>query len=309
MNRPVIRVQLLLLVLMTEFSYSLIEHTFIPGYAAPRAATAEDAAAYLFAFKGYRILLQEEGDTVSIPSLSVVAASGLPVAHPHFLGTLDGQACYAVQFPEDVDAPAGMAFHGLRSVLDLLDEDFFWLAGRAVQIVEWDRTHRYCGRCGELTQDDAHERVKVCPACDLRSYPRLSPAIIVAVTRGDELLLARSHRHPPGRFSVLAGFVEPGETLEACVAREIKEEVGLDVRNIRYFGSQPWPFPHSLMIAFTCEYAGGEIVLEEAEMAEADWYTVDNLPRIPPPPTISRRLIEWFKASQGDENRPDAASF
>jgi NAD+ diphosphatase len=122
----------------------------------------------------------------------------------------------------------------------------------------------------------------------------LNPAVIVAVLRDDRLLLARSHRHPPGRYSVLAGFVEPGETLEECVAREIKEEVGLDVENIRYFGSQPWPFPHSLMIAFTCDAPSGEIELDETEMAEAGWYGADALPLVPPPPTISRRLIDWF---------------
>jgi len=294
---------------MTEPVYSLIGRTFIPGYSAPTGVSAEDGPAYLFAFKGYRLLLREEEGSLSVPTVGMLAAAGVSVAHPHFLGTLDGRVCYTAQLPDDVAAPAGMGFHGLRSVLDLLDEDFFWLAGRAVQIVEWDRTHRYCGRCGEPTEDHERERVKVCLACDLRNYPRLSPAIIVAVTRGDELLLARSHRHPPGRFSVLAGFVEPGETLEECVAREVKEEVGFDVRNIRYFGSQPWPFPHSLMIAFTCEHAGGEIVLEEAEMAEAYWYTADNLPRIPPPPTISRQLIEWFRAGQGDEHRPEAGAF
>lgn len=289
---------------MTEASYPLIRRNFVPGLV-PAEPAEEDPAGYWFAFKGYRVLLQEEEAGVSVPNLSSPAAAGIPVDTFHYLGTLDGHPCYALSMPEEVEAPAGMGFYGLRSVLDLLDEDFFWLAGRAVQIVEWNRTHRYCGQCGTQTETDERERVKVCPKCALRYYPRLAPAIIVAVTREDKLLLARSHRHPPGRFSVLAGFVEPGETLEQCVVREVKEEVGLDVHNIRYFGSQPWPFPHSLMIAFTCEAADGEIVLEEAEMAEAHWYKADNLPRVPPPPTISRRLIDWFRSGPGAEKRPD----
>ena len=174
----------------------------------------------------------------------------------------------------------------------------FWLGGRAVQIVDWDRTHQFCGRCGQETEY-ANDRGKKCPNCGLSNYPKLSPAIIVSITRdnGNELLLARGSRHPAGFYSVLAGFVEPGETLEMCVRREIKEEVGLDVKNIRYFGSQPWPFPNSLMLAFTCEYAGGEIVMQEDEIADAGWYTPENMPKVPPPLSISRALIDNFVAN------------
>ncbi len=169
-------------------------------------------------------------------------------------------------------------------------------------MVAWDRTHRFCGQCGAPTEDEPHERAKRCPACGLIGYPRLSPAIIIAVVRktdqGDRLLLARNHRFPTGRYSVIAGFVEPGETLEECAQREVCEEVGIRIRNVRYFGSQPWPFPNSLMIAFTAEYAGGEITLEESEIAEAGWFAAGALPDIPPRMSISRRLIDWFVAGQ-----------
>ena len=138
------------------------------------------------------------------------------------------------------------------------------------------------------------ERAQVCPQCGLTAFPRLSPAIIVCIRRGEQILLARNHRFPPGRFSVLAGFVEPGETLEEAVAREVREEVGIRVRDIRYFGSQPWPFPNSLMLGFTAEYAEGELVVDESELAEAHWFTRDNLPDLPPPISIARRLIEDF---------------
>src|SRR5690606_32955256 len=141
------------------------------------------------------------------------------------------------------------------------------LAGRAVQIVDWDRTHQFCGRCGSPMERLDNERAKKCPACGLSNYPRLSPAIIIAVTRRingqNRLLLARNHRFPPDRYSVIAGFVEPGESLEDCARREVQEEVGIQIQNIRYFGSQAWPFPNSLMLGFTAEYAGGDIVVAE----------------------------------------------
>jgi NAD+ diphosphatase len=187
-----------------------------------------------------------------------------------------------------------MDFKDLRQVYGLLEEDLFVLGGRAVQIVEWDRTHQYCGRCGSRTHTKETERAKVCPQCGLHNFPRLSPAIIVAVERGDEILLARSAHFPQGMFSVLAGFVEPGETIEECVVREVKEEVGITVGNIRYFGSQPWPFPHSLMLGFTAEYVAGELKLDPTEIAEAGWFRADALPSIPGRISIAGRLIKWF---------------
>jgi NAD+ diphosphatase len=281
-----------------DHAYSLTRRTFAPAVKAP----AEDFAskpAYWYVFRGYRLLVTERGTSARIPFDLSPGELGLQPQRRQFLGWMDGHPCYAVEVAGDVSPPAGWMFHGLRTLMDLLDSDFFWLAGRAVQIIDWDRTHQFCGRCGTANDYHARDRARICPACGLTQYPRLSPAIIVAVVRGDQILLARSHRHPPGFFSVLAGFVEPGETLEECVAREVKEEVDLDVVNTRYFGSQPWPFPHSLMIAFTCEAPHGDIRLDESEMAEAGWYRAGALPPVPPPPTISRRLIDWFVARNG----------
>jgi NAD+ diphosphatase len=210
--------------------------------------------------------------------------------------------CFSGEVADETPAPQGMAFENLRALYLRLPETLFWLAGRAVQIVDWDRTHQFCGRCGSPTQNQIHDRSKACPVCGLTNYPRLAPAVIVRVERRDEggrrILLARAQRFPTAMFSVLAGFVEPGETLEECVQREILEEVGLRVKNIRYFGSQPWPFPHSLMIAFVAEYEAGEIVVEPGELAEADWFAADTLPAIPPPPSIANRLIvAWHEES------------
>jgi NAD+ diphosphatase len=191
-----------------------------------------------------------------------------------------------------------MSFEGLRQVYGRLDEDLFWIATRAVQVVDWDRTHQFCGQCGTPTKTSLIERAKECPICGLLHFPRLSPAIIVLVERGHELLLARSRHFLPAMYSVLAGFVEPGETLEEAVVREVKEEVGLTVKEIKYFGSQPWPFPHSLMIGFTAKYASGEISLQDPEIEDAGWFTADNLPTIPGKISIARKLVDWFVERQ-----------
>jgi NAD+ diphosphatase len=187
-----------------------------------------------------------------------------------------------------------MSFQHLRKLWGPLPDRLFWAAGTAFQVMDWDRTHRYCSRCGAATTGKPGERAKVCPSCGLVFYPRISPAVIVAVVDGDRILLGRAHRFPVEMYSVIAGFVDPGESLEECVHREVAEETGIRIRNVRYFGSQPWPFPNSLMVGFTAEYAGGELVVDAAELASADWFTASALPRIPDRLSIARRLIDWF---------------
>jgi NAD+ diphosphatase len=264
---------------------------FIPGIV-PCSATVEPA--WWFAFQKYNLLVHQGPSSVTIPYRIDFGDLGIPILRQHYLGRLNGQPCFTVEVAEGIAAPDGMIFEGLRSLFDRLDEALFWLAGRAVQIIDWDRTHQYCGRCGIAMTIRPSERAKECPRCGLLHFPRIAPAIIVLIERGDQLLLARSRRSAPGIYSVLAGFVEPGETLEAAVEREVKEEVGLSIKDIRYFGSQPWPFPHSLMIAFTATFAGGEIVLDETEMEDARWFTVKDLPPGPMRISIARQLIDWF---------------
>jgi NAD+ diphosphatase len=254
-----------------------------------------------FAFQGDKLLVHLKAASVGIPSVVEFKALGLTALSQHYLGQLDGRHCYAVELAAGVTSPEGMSFEGLRQVFGCVDEDLFRLAGRAMQIVEWDRTHRFCSRCGTRVGTKRAERAKECPRCGMLHFPRLAPAIIVLIERGQELLLARSRHFPPGRYSVLAGFVEPGETLEEAVVREVKEEVGLDVEDIRYFGSQPWPFPHSLMIGFTAAYAGGEISIDDMEIEDAGWFTADNLPDISGKISIARSLIDWFLVKQGGE--------
>lgn len=256
--------------------------------------------AYWFLFDGFRLLLRVEADGFSLPRAVDATELGITAVHQQYLGycTDPGNGFHAFCGEVVDDTPAGLAYYSLRQLFGLLPDKMVWLAGRAAQIVDWDRRSQYCGRCGSPTEMQSHERAKKCPQCGQTIYPRISPAVIMAVEKqepdGNKLLLARAHRHPPGMYSVLAGFVEPGETLETAVAREVKEETSIDVQNIRYFGSQPWPFPDALMIAFTAEYAGGEIKLEETEMADGGWFTPDNLPQTPPAISIASQLINWF---------------
>jgi NAD+ diphosphatase len=279
--------------------------TFVSCTAAPE--DNHDAAQW-FVFQGDRLLVRPRGDAADVLLAADISQFGIVPIRQVYLGYLQDEQrqrihCYGAEIAPDAPLADGLVAEGLRQLYGQLAEPLFALAGRAVQIVSWDRTHQYCGQCGALTETMPHERAKHCPACGLMSYPRLSPAIIIAVVRpteqGKRLLLARNHRFPAGRYSVIAGYVEPGETLEECAQREVLEEVGIRIKDIRYFGSQPWPFPNSLMIGFTAEYASGEFVLEEAEIADAGWFAADALPGLPPKMSIARRLIDWFTATGG----------
>ncbi len=256
-------------------------------------------SAWWFVFQESKLLVEEGPSGVNLPCLIHITELGLGPLREHYLGLLDDRPCYAVEVAEGTMPPAGMAFEGLRQVYGRLDEGLFWIAARAVQIIDWDRTHQFCGRCGVPLRTKADERAKECPQCGLLHFPRLAPAIIVLVEQGNQLLLARSRHFMPGMYSVLAGFVEPGESLEEAVAREVKEEVGIEIKDIKYFGSQPWPFPHSLMIGFTATYAGGEISRDDKEIEDAGWFSVEKLPRIPGKISIARKLIDGFLAKQG----------
>jgi NAD+ diphosphatase len=239
------------------------------------------------------------GESFELPLASDLASLSLSEEGAHVIGTVDGTPCRALGVPRDTTAPAGWSFEGVRSLFGSISDRFFSAAARAMEIVDWDRSHRFCGECGSPTARKQGEMAFACTACGALSYPRISPAVIVAVVRDGRILLARARRFPPTMYSVLAGFVEPGETLEECVVREVREETGVEVKNIRYFDSQAWPFPHSLMIAFTAEYASGEIRVDPTEIVDAQWFTVGTFPRLPDPITVARRLIDWFAAGPG----------
>lgn len=266
---------------------------FVPSHVVPSHVVPSivPGTSLAFAFAGTKLLVRGDPSAPMIPLLDELRHAGL-VGAGHYLGELDGAPCMAIALPDDAPAPVGWNFAGLRSLFLSLQEPLLAIAARAFQVVEWDRTHRYCGRCGSPTRDKVGERAKQCAACGYVAYPRVSPAMMVLVVRERELLLARANRFPGAMYSALAGFVEPGETIEDCVHREVREEVGIDVADLRYFASQSWSFPHSLMIAYTAHYAGGELRPDPSEIADARWFGVHALPDLPSTVSIARRLID-----------------
>ncbi|MCE9684175.1 NAD(+) diphosphatase [Halomonas alkalisoli] len=195
-----------------------------------------------------------------------------------------------------VETQGGNDWPDGRQWLARLPESWFPLLSTALQVSAWLRDHSYCGRCGAASVRLDGEFAMHCPACGLRNYPRISPCIITLVTHGNDMLLARSPRFPPGRYSTLAGFIEPGESAEEAVHREIFEEVGVTVGRIRYYRSQAWPFPHALMLGFFAEAASRRIRIDGVEIADAAWFSPERLPQLPPPYSISRALIETHLA-------------
>ncbi len=248
----------------------------------PPTGEPSAGAPLVFTVKGTAVHVGEGDDAVGNGGADV------------YLGRMGGVDCWAVDV--DGDEVPDVVLTPLLALHASVSETEWTVAGRAVQLLEWRRTHRFCGRCGRETAQVPGERAMRCPDCGLMAFPRLAPAVITLITRDDgRALLARNASFPIPMFSCLAGFVEPGETLEQAVAREVREEVGVDVGRIRYRSSQPWPFPHSLMIGFRAEWTGGEIEVDGIEIAEAEWFSVDDLPSVPPRLSIARHLIdEWI---------------
>jgi len=261
------------------------------------------AYALWFIFSREKVLVQMiDRDTLAVSTRSPESL-GLPAAFTRYLGRHGMTDCFVAELAEPADgreAPPGMQFRGLRSLFGATDEDMFSLAGKSLQIVHWHREHRFCGGCGTAMVDRSTELAREGPNCSLISHPRLSPAVIMAVVREDKILLAHSPHFPEGMYSTLAGFVEPGETLEEAVGREVWEETGIEVDNIRYIASQPWPFPHSLMIGFSAMYAGGEIRIDNKEIEAAGWFGVHELPHLPSKVSIARLLIDNFIKTQNE---------
>ena len=260
----------------------------------PPAECAEPAL--WFAFHKAELLIAQTAGDPQLPYCRDLAELGLASVRRIYLGTWGGRHCYVSELAHADALPAGHALAGLRTVLGGADPMLGTLAGRAFQIMDWDRNHQFCSRCGTPTEVRSGERSRVCPACRYTTYPPISPAIMILIVRGREILLARKKDWPQGRYSALAGFVEPGEQLEDTVRRETREEVGIEIENLRYFGSQPWPFPHQLMIAFTADYASGDITPDGVEIEEAAFFDVEKLPNLPTGISISRRMIDAVSA-------------
>ena len=232
-------------------------------------------------FRGHQLLVDFAGAPTAGPSAWRAGVAALR--------TLDfpvptGEAWTVVEVERAIEAPDGHAFQHLKSLLDTLAEDRLALAARALELLEFDRAHRFCGACGAPTTPRTDPPARRCsaPDCGREHYPRVSPVVIVAVERGSEILLGRSPHFPPGLYSALAGFVDAGESAEQAVHREIHEETGLRIGKLRYFASQPWPFPHALMLGYQAEYEGGDIICAPDEIEDARFFHVDALPAVFP---------------------------
>jgi NAD+ diphosphatase len=255
-----------------------------------------------------RVIVRDHGVVVRNGERPTIFFPGKDLQEPagwlrtQYLGHRGPAACYAVECVPETELPDTTYYPNVRELFGVIPDEELAVAALAARIIDFERNTCFCGRCGTRVEQSRSERARCCPACHLTVYPRISPAIIVLIRKGDRILLARSPRFPPDLHSVLAGFVEAGENLEDAVSREVREEVGIEVTNIRYFGSEPWPFPNSLMLGFTADYAGGVIVVDNNEILSAGWFDRDHLPRLPAPMSISRALIDrWIGQGNGAE--------
>jgi len=248
-------------------------------------------------FNEDRMLIKLSSEKVLFPNENDIQILNLSLENIDTLTIKNHKEFMYGRISETSQLPASFKLLHIRSLIGNLETETFNLAAKAFHLMNWNETHNYCIKCGTLVNYKKDEQAKICPSCSYISYPTISPAIITAIIKDNKILLAHNAQFPKDLFSVIAGFLEPGETFEACVKREIYEEIGIQVKNVKYFASQPWPFPNSLMVAFVCEYESGEISVDGVEIEEANWYSpsdIQNVSSIPVKGTIARRLIDWF---------------
>jgi len=240
----------------------------------------------------YRNQLLLRNNSLDLPDAGVLAALPVTPERIHPLGLWEDRYYQMAWLDEEIAPGPDYSWHPLRSLFGLVDDHFLGLASRACQLAEWARTHRYCGVCASPMAQAPGERCYSCANCGMTAYPRISPAMMVLIRKGDQVLMAMHTQSPYKRYTALAGFLEAGESIEEAIHREVHEEVGLRVQNLQYFGSQSWPFPHSLMIAFTADYLDGEIRIDENEIADARWFGPDDeWPDMPIAVSIAARLV------------------
>lgn len=245
-----------------------------------------------FLFSHNQLLMQTDSD-ITPPAFQLLPES-LSQKTPLFIGNFNGHDCYTLQIENSITF-SSTAWLPMKKAMELCDKSWFGVIARAHQILQWDNNHRYCGKCGGTTHRLEHHFERKCDACHLSFFPKISPAIIVRITKDNKILMARSKHFPEGVYALIAGFVEPGETFEEAIHRETYEEIGISVNNITYAGSQAWPFPDSLMVAFTAEYVAGEIRYIDGEIEHADWYDKNNIPGFPSTSmSIAQVLIDDF---------------
>lgn len=269
---------------------------FLPHHEAPDEVGDDPI---IFACRGREILVTE---SLQLPSMEEINEQGFDSVRSQYLGQLDGRHCFSAELPAKAEEDTGFKFANLHMLYGTLDELTHAIAGRAIQIVDWDKTHQFCGACASPTELSKSDRSRACTDCKVPMYPRLSPAMIVAVEKDDQILLGRSPHFPPGIMSVLAGFVEPGESAEEAVRREVYEETSILVKDVEYFSSQAWPFPNSLMLGFKAKYESGEIAVDGVEVTEAEWFSASDMPSFfPGRVSISQWLIHDFLKRNGHD--------
>jgi len=255
------------------------------------------------ALRGSELMALPGGGSLRLPQGELPAgflAAG-SVA-PLFIGSWEGHPCRVLALTSEQTTPPGWRAESLLAAEPLLPIELLTLGGVAGQVLHWERNSRFCSRCGEAMDRLPGEWGKKCLGCGYVHYPHIHPCVIVLVRRGDEVLLTRKAEWPPGRYSLVAGFLDVGECLEEAVVREVLEETGVRVENVRYVGSQSWPFPSQLMAGFVADYAGGEVVVEEKELEDARWFPVSALPVLPPKRSIARYIIDTYVRDNGRES-------
>ncbi len=240
--------------------------------------------------RGMEMLLAQNGDDCELPGGRPPA---LPMpAPPLYIGQWRGRPCRLLAVPHQAELPPDFYPQPLRAAAPRISVPLLSLGGVGQMILHWEQTSRHCGSCGAIMTRLPGEWGKACPNCKAHHFPRIHPCVIGLVVKGSEILLARKPEWVEGRYSLVAGFVEFGECLEEAMAREVYEETGLGIANIRYLGSQSWPFPSQLMCGFVADYAGGDIQLLDRELADAGWFRLDRLPALPPKRSIARFIID-----------------
>ena len=257
-----------------------------------------------FVFHKDKLLVNILDDDVQIPFVSSPEELNLSPKRLLHVGQLGNDPCFSARLDSENSVPGGYAFQGMRTLFSRLDDLSYGIACRAMQLVQWDLDHLFCSRCGHPAAGRNEEGAQICRSCGYVNFPRISPAVIVAVSRDHRILLAHSGRFVNNMYSVIAGYVEMGESLEECVEREVKEETGIGIKNIRYFGSQYWAYSGALMVGFTADYDSGEIRLDDAEVEDAGWFAADALPMLPGKLSIARELIDWFVENNLNKEHP-----
>lgn len=260
---------------------------FFPAYGPATGARG----VVMLSFIGDALLVTADDN---LPAPPLLEPLGVP-QHSLAIGSAE-QTHYEMQvWPARTEFPSGLVKADFRKLMGIWPQLQWEAASRAKQLAVWLHENQFCGVCGNRLESSELTPARQCGECGFIAYPRISPVCIVLIERGDEILLARSPHFPPGMYSSLAGYVEAGESAEACAHREVREEAGIEIRNLRWFGSQSWPFPHSLMLGFFAEYSGGEITPQVEEIEDAQWFRRDNLPILPHPSTVAYRMIQaWI---------------